>query len=85
MSSVGFNSKGTSNELEQLREICSSIKDVLRNIASAQNSLEAWNFGAVKDYLKNAQWHAGEAKKVITVLGQTKSQKADRSKPAPSS
>jgi len=51
---------------------------VLRNIASAQNSLEAWNFGAVKDYLKNAQWHAGEAKKVITVLGQTKNQKADR-------
>jgi hypothetical protein len=69
MSSVGFNLNGRDNELVRLREICSSINDVLRNIASAQDCLDALNVGVAKDYLKNAHWHAGQAKKVITVLG----------------
>jgi hypothetical protein len=40
--------------------------------------MDALNFGSATDYLKVAQWHAGEVKKVITSLGQAKSQKTGR-------
>ena len=68
--SVGFTPDGGINELEKLREACSSINDVLRGIASAQDCIDLQNFGMAKDHLKAAQWHAGEARKVITALGQ---------------
>jgi hypothetical protein len=73
--SVGFNRDGGINELEKLREACSSLNDVLRGIASAQDCMESQNFGMAKDHLKAALWHAGEAKKVITALGQAKRDK----------
>jgi hypothetical protein len=77
MSSVGFNPNGSDQEIDRLREACQSLNDVLRGIASAQACIDLLNFGTAKDHLKAAQWHAGEAKKVITSLGQAKNQKAN--------
>jgi hypothetical protein len=78
-SSVGFTLNRGINELEKLREACSSLNDVLRGMASAQACIELQNFGLAKDHLKAAQWHAGEVKKIITALGQSKNQEASRS------
>jgi hypothetical protein len=72
MSSVGFNRNGSA-EIEQLREACQSLNDVLRGIASAQACIELMNFGMAKDHLKAAEWHTRQAKKVISRLGQAKS------------
>ena len=69
MSSVGFTPKGS--EVEKLREACQSLNDVLRGIASAQACLELLNIGMAKEHLKAAQWHAGEAKKAIALVGQS--------------
>ena len=77
MSSVGFTPE-SGHEIEKLREACSSLNDVLRGITCAQDCIDLQNFGMAKDHLKAALWHAGEAKKVITALGQAKNQKDGR-------
>jgi hypothetical protein len=76
MSSVGFNPNAGAAEIDQLREACQSLNDVLRGIASAQACIELLNFGMAKDHLKAAEWHTRQAKKVIVDLGQAKNQKA---------
>ena len=79
MSSVGFSSTSSANEVERLREACQSLNDVLKGIASAQACLELQNFGLAKDHLKAAHWHAGEVKKVITALGREKTSRRSKS------
>ena len=72
MSSVGFVVAGDERELETLREAYNSLNDIIRGIESAQHSIEALNFGMARDHLKAALWHAGEAKKSIAAVGQSK-------------
>ena len=68
-------------ELEKLREAYDSLNDVVRGIESAVAAIDSMNFGTAKDHLNAAKSHAGEAKKKITMVGQGRNQKANRSKP----
>ena len=76
MSSVGFTPQTEDQEIEKLREAFQSLNDCLRGMASAEACINILNFGLAKDDLKAAMWHAGEARKALTIIGQTKNQKA---------
>jgi predicted negative regulator of RcsB-dependent stress response len=72
MSSVGFTGSHLTKqqELERLREAYDSLKDVLRGLTSAQQCLDAMNFGTAKAHLTAASWHTKEAQKQIRFIGQ---------------
>jgi hypothetical protein len=58
-------------QLEKLREADESLNDVVRGIESAVEAIDSMNFGTAKDHLTAAKWHLGEAKKRITMVGQS--------------
>jgi hypothetical protein len=71
MSAIGF-SPGTPNELDQLREAYRSLNDITRNLASAQKCLHKEDLRMAEPHLRAADCHAGQAKKAIATLEQSK-------------
>jgi hypothetical protein len=71
MSSIGFAPRQES-EVEQLRSAYRSMNDVTRNLASAAKCLKEHDVRMAGHYLRAAEWHVGQAKQAIAVIGQTK-------------
>jgi hypothetical protein len=76
MSAVGFAPVSHRDpELERLRETCERLNFAIRAIKDAQESLSQLNIGETRKRLKNAQWQAREAKRVLTEVGKAKKAK----------
>jgi len=74
MSSVGF-VPGTVKELETLREAWKTLNDLLRNLASAEASLQKHDLQLTAVHLKVAKWNAGQAKKAIAAGAKPKTKR----------
>ena len=73
MSAVGFAPLPSEDpELEKLREACKRLNFTIRAIKDAQTCLTQLNLGQARDRLRNAQWQAREAKKLLTEVGRTR-------------
>ena len=76
MSAVGFAPLPSEDpELEKLREACKRLNFTIRAIKDAQTCLTQLNLGQARDRLRNAQWQAREAKKLLTEVGRTRKTK----------
>jgi hypothetical protein len=76
MSAVGFAPSSSDDpELDRLREVCERLNFAIRSIKEAQACLSKFNLGQTRERLNNAQWQAGEAKKVLTEIGAAKKTK----------
>ena len=70
MSAVGFAPLPSEDpELEKLREACKRLNFTIRAIKDAQTCVTQLNLGQARDRLRNAQWQAREAKKLLTEVG----------------
>ena len=70
MSAVGFAPLGSEDaELEKLRETCKRLNFTIRAIKDAQACLNQMNIGQARDRLRNAQWQAREAKRLLAEIG----------------
>jgi ferritin-like metal-binding protein YciE len=67
--SIGFAPR-TENELEQLRSAYKSLNDVTRNLANLAKCVKNQDLRMAEHHLRAAEWHLGQAKQVITVVGQ---------------
>jgi hypothetical protein len=76
MSSVGFTSQTKDDELEKLREAWRSLNDLLKNLTNAEACLQNHDLKLTVDHLKVAKWNVAQAKKALTVVGQSKNPKA---------
>ena len=73
MSAVGFAPLPSEDpELEKLREACKRLNFTIRAIKDAQTCLTQLNLGQARDRLRNAQWQAREAKKLLTEVGKNR-------------
>jgi hypothetical protein len=72
MSSIGF-APGPGSEVEQLRSAYRSLNDVTRNLASVAKCIKGQDLRMAEHHLRAAEWHLGEAKRMIAAVGQTKS------------
>lgn len=71
MSSIGFAPRPES-EVEQLRSAYRSLNDVTRNLASVAKCVKGQDLKMAEHHLRAAEWHLGEAKRMIADLGQSK-------------
>ena len=71
MSSIGFAPRPQS-EVEQLRAAYKSMNDVARNIANAAKCIRNQDLKLADHHLRAAEWHLGEAKRMIVSIGQSK-------------
>ena len=67
--SIGFAPR-TENELEQLRSAYKSLNDVTRNLANVAKCVKSQDLRMAEHHLRAAEWHLGQAKQVIAVVGQ---------------
>jgi hypothetical protein len=80
MSAVGFAPLPSEDpELEKLREACKRLNFTIRAIKDAQTCVTQLNLGQARDRLRNAQWQAREAKKLITEVGKDRKARPQRS------
>jgi hypothetical protein len=73
MSSIGF-APGPESEVEQLRSAYRSLNDVARNLGSVLKCIKGQDLRMAEHHLRAAEWHLGEAKRMIAAVGQTKSE-----------
>jgi hypothetical protein len=60
----------STDELERLRKAFASLNDVTRNIASVRKCIQKDDLRMAEHHLRAAEWHAGEASKAVTFVGQ---------------
>ena len=71
MSSIGFAPRPES-EVEQLRSAYRSLNDVTRNLAGVAKCVKSQDLKMAEHHLRAAEWHLGEAKRILTAVGQSK-------------
>jgi ferritin-like metal-binding protein YciE len=71
MSSIGFAPRSGS-EVEQLRSAYKSLNDVTRNLASVAKCVKNQDLKMAEHHLRAAEWHLGQAKRIIADVGQAK-------------
>ena len=69
---AGFTPQSQDNDLEKRRAAWRSLNDLLKNLTNAEACLQNHDLKLTADHLKVAKWNVGEVKKLIKLVGESK-------------